>query len=459
MKQHQDDYELLSSISNMETIVNQHIHKINMTLNFLEHEHYITKDIYQQLFLQRNDIQLKNVYFLFDRSYVKPIFSMESNVTSKLSTYLDDLLRPIIEDILKQSVVNQDFDFIQCLHHHQCSSKLKPTTLLVRIKIQNFFSLFKHQSVVDRIGYLLAKHRQNQPINHISIVTIERLLELYLKYTLFIFGDYIYTFNQGMPNETRFSTLLSNLCLYYWKMKKFQDNQQFQNEFLLQYNDELFFTWNQSKENLRIFLLELKEFSDDDIDMDIEYGQQINIQNIHLENRHGQLYSTMNTSSVLLPYVTGYPKVKYQQWFRSTLIRLIQLCSDYRDFTRQRIQMEIHCLISGYSNEFIESELEKFNRYFNVDIYQVQVNELTYQQLRSNLLKFQRWQSQNYSSIIEFNYLYDYGAHHEFQKKFHTIWSTYTNSHATLSSKQTKILLNAKHLFSLDSLLARKRES
>ncbi|CAF5022736.1 unnamed protein product, partial [Rotaria magnacalcarata] len=77
---------------------------------------------------------------------------MESNVTSKLSTYLDDLLRPTIEDILKQSVVDQDFDFIQC------SSKLKPTTLLVRIKIQNFFSLFQHQSVVDRIGYLLAKH-------------------------------------------------------------------------------------------------------------------------------------------------------------------------------------------------------------------------------------------------------------------------------------------------------------
>ncbi|CAF4969075.1 unnamed protein product, partial [Rotaria socialis] len=66
----------------METIVNQHIQKINMALNFLN------KDIYQQLVLQRNDIQLKNVYFLFDRSYVKPIFSMESNVTSKLSTYL-----------------------------------------------------------------------------------------------------------------------------------------------------------------------------------------------------------------------------------------------------------------------------------------------------------------------------------------------------------------------------------
>ncbi|CAF4603762.1 unnamed protein product, partial [Rotaria socialis] len=35
MKQHQDDYELVSSISNMETIVNQHIQKINMALNFL----------------------------------------------------------------------------------------------------------------------------------------------------------------------------------------------------------------------------------------------------------------------------------------------------------------------------------------------------------------------------------------------------------------------------------------
>ncbi|CAF4932838.1 unnamed protein product, partial [Rotaria socialis] len=340
MKQHQDDYELVSSISNMETIVNQHIQKINMALNFLN------KDIYQQLVLQRNDIQLKNVYFLFDRSYVKPIFSMESNVTSKLSTYLDNLLRPTIEDILKDTFVDQDFDFIQRLQ--QCSSKIKPTTLLVRIKIQNFFSLFQHQSVVDRIGYLLAKHRQNQPINHISIVTIERLIELYLKYTLFIFEDYIYTFNHGMPNETRFSTLLSNLCLYYWKTKKFNNN-----EFILQYNDELFFTWNQSKDNLDRFLDTLKEFFYGDyIDLKIEYGQQINIQNIHLENRHGQLYSTMNTSSLLLPYVTGYPKVKYQKWFRSTLIRLIQLCSDYQDFTRQRIQTEIHCLISGYSNEF-----------------------------------------------------------------------------------------------------------
>ncbi|CAF4750255.1 unnamed protein product, partial [Rotaria socialis] len=109
MKQHQDDYELVSSISNMETIVNQHIQKINTALNFLN------KDIYQQLVLQRNDIQLKNVYFLFDRSYVKPIFSMESNVTSKLSTYLDNLLRPTIEDILKDTFVDQDFDFIQRL--------------------------------------------------------------------------------------------------------------------------------------------------------------------------------------------------------------------------------------------------------------------------------------------------------------------------------------------------------
>ena len=68
----------------------------------------------------------------------------------------------------------------------------------------------------------------------------------------------------------------------------------------------------------------------------------------------------MNMSSIVLPYVTDYPKVKYQQWFRSTLIHLIQLCSNYRDFTRQRIQMEIQCLISGYSNEFIENDENEY---------------------------------------------------------------------------------------------------
>ncbi|CAF3634239.1 unnamed protein product, partial [Rotaria sp. Silwood2] len=118
---------------------------------------------------------------------------------------------------------------------------------------QNFLSLAPHQSVVDRIGYLLAKHRQNHPINHISIVTIERLLELYLKYTLFIYQDHIYSFNRGMSNQTHFNTLLSSLCLYYWITKKFNNN-----EFILQYTDELFFTWNQSKDNLNTFLDTLK---------------------------------------------------------------------------------------------------------------------------------------------------------------------------------------------------------
>ncbi|CAF4781195.1 unnamed protein product, partial [Rotaria socialis] len=132
--------------------------------------------------------------------------------------------------------------------------------------------------------------------------------------------------------------------------------------------------------------------------------------------------------------------------------RLIHVCSNYQDFTRERINMEIIYLISGYSNEFIENELEKFNSYFNVNIYELQTNEFMYKQLRSRLFKFQRCQN---STVIEFFYFYDYGPYHEFKKKFFGIWSTYTNSHTQLSSKQTKINLTVKHLFSLNHLLTR----
>lgn len=443
MKQHQDDYEPVSSISNMDTIVNQHIAKFNKRLNWLEHKHYITKDIQQQLFLhQHNDIQLKKVNFLLDdKSNVKPIFSMESNITTKLSTYLDDLLRPTIEDILKQSVVNNDLDFIQRLSNPSCL-KLQKTTLFVGIKIQNFFNMFTCQSIVNRIMYLLTKHCNNQPINHVSIVAIEYLLELYLRHTLFVYQDHIYSFNRGMSNQTYFNTLLSSLCLYYWTTKKFNNN-----EFLLQYKNEIFFTWNQSQDNLPTFLDTLNDFYGDDIDLKIEYGEKIIIQNIYLENHHGKLYTTMNPTSMILPYVTGYPKLKYQKWFHSTLIRLIQVCTNYQDFTRQRINMEICCLTSGYSYEFIENELENFNRYFNVNIYQVQTNEIIYQQLRLHVLKCQPRPSQN--SMIEFTYLYDYGPYHEFKKRFSYIWST-------LSLKQPKLVLNVQHSFSLNNLLVKK---
>ena len=442
MKHYEDNYELQSSISNMEMIVNQRIHKINMKLNFLLDKHYITKDIYQQLFLQRNDIQLKNIEFLLDeQSNVKPIVSMELNVTSKLATYLNDLLRPTIEDILKQSVVHDDLDFIQRLYNSS-DFKLQKTTLLVRIKIQNFFNLFLCQSTVNRIMYLLTKHCQNQPIQQISIMAIECLLELYLQHTLFIYQDHIFSFNRGMSNQTQLNTLLSSLCLYYWKTKKFNNN-----EYLLQYKNEIVFTWNQSKDNLLTFLDTLKEFYGDSIDMKIEYGQKITIQNIYLENYHGQFRTTLNPTSMMIsiPYVTGYPKVKYQKWFRSTLISLIQLCSNYQDFTRQRIDMEISCLISGYSHEFIENELENFNLFFNENIYQIQTHELIYQQLRSRLLKLQPRKSQD--SIIKFTYLYDYGPYHEFKQKFCHIWSTST------SKQYKKILFNVQHSFSLNNLL------
>ncbi|CAF4975300.1 unnamed protein product, partial [Rotaria socialis] len=161
------------------------------------------------------------------------------------------------------------------------------------------------------------------------------------------------------------------------------------------------------------------------------------------------------STSMILPYVTGYPKVKYQKWFRSTLIRLIQLCTNYQDFTRQRINMEICCLTSGYSHEFIENELQNFNRYFNVNIYQIQTNELIYQQLRSHLFKFPSRKSSN--SIIQFTYLYDYGPYHEFKNTFSHIWSTYTNSNPILSLKQFKILFNVQHSFSLNNLLVQNK--
>ncbi|CAF3189478.1 unnamed protein product [Rotaria socialis] len=449
MNEHEEDYERLCHRTNMDIEIKQRISKMNKIFNYLEHGHSITQDIHQQLFLHYDDIQLKPIHFLFDGTSIKPMVSMKYNLTWKLSIYLDDLLRSTIEDLFKQqSIVNDDFNFIQCCS----SSKLKSTTLLVRIKIQNFFTMFSYQSNVNRIIHVLANHCQSHLINGLSVNVIESLIELYLQHTLFIYQDHIYSFNRGMPSDTHLNRLLSTLCLYYWRKKMFNDNQQFQNEFLLQYTDELLFTWNQSKEHLHVFLKNLKEFYGDTIEMNIEFGMKINIKHIHIENRHGQLYTKMNTSSLILPYVTNYPKVQYQQWFRSTLIRLIHVCSNDQDFTREQINMEIIYLISGYSNEFIENELEKFNSYFNVNIYELQTNEFMYKQLRSRLFKFQRCQN---STVIEFFYFYDYGPYHEFKKKFFSIWSTYTNSHTLLSSKQTKINLTVKHLFSLNHLLTR----
>lgn len=193
---------------------------------------------------------------------------------------------------------------------------------------------------------------------------------------------------------------------------------------------------------------------------------------MHLENRSGQLYTRVYhpTKRALraLPYVVGHAKHKYRHWFRSALVRAVQFSTNYQDFDQERIYLEMSCLLSGYSIDFIENELKKFYHSFDIDTFRLNMNGTVYEKLRRRLIDFIDVQHRNATKdkeledqdrLIRLYYLYDYGPYRLFKEKFTEIWDKYIKTHPKLKPNNIKIILNAKHIFSLHTLLAEQKPS
>jgi hypothetical protein len=156
------------------------------------------------------------------------MISTHHSATSKLAQYLKQLLRPFISRHMNQIIFANEADFIEKLYlytnqeHH-----LHPTTLFVTIKITNFHTMMiSHKSIIDTLGNFLAGHSATNALNYTSIVTmnqrpqsisidtIKKLTELYLKNNIFYYNEKIYGFTKGAPNSLLLSEILSNIYLF-----------------------------------------------------------------------------------------------------------------------------------------------------------------------------------------------------------------------------------------------------
>lgn len=112
--------------------------------------------------------------------------------------------------------------------------------------------------------------------------------------------------------------------------------------FIDRYQNEIFFTWKNSQNELNN-LLETMKIQYTNVHFQTSIGTKVNYLNLLISNRNGELYTRVNRSSstknYLLPYVTGYSKLSHSHWFRTALIRAVCCCSSVDDFHEERIYL------------------------------------------------------------------------------------------------------------------------
>ncbi|CAF1502789.1 unnamed protein product [Adineta ricciae] len=117
-----------------------------------------------------------------------------------------------------------------------------------------------------------------------------------------------------------------------------------------------------------------------------------------------------------LPYVVGQSKMRHSEWFRSALLRAVCYCSSAEDFHQERIYPELTYLVNGYSFYFVESHVQHFFDYFELQMQR----STQLQELNDN------------NQVARFNYYYNYWPRCEFNRYFHELWSRHFASHPTL---------------------------
>ena len=196
-------------------------------------------------------------------------------------------------------------------------------------------------------------------------------------------------------------------------------------------------------------------------------GQSVQFCNIHVENRQGCLYTRL-AHPYTLPFVVGDAKAEHSRWLQAALMRAGQVCSNVSDFVEERIDLEMACLLAGYSLDFLELHLRYFFRTTNTEAIRFSMSQVAYDTLRHRLFTLaeqQRTRLEKYQEmedkerVLHLHYLHDYGPRTRFHERFHQIWTTYLKEDPQLSNEKTKIILHTKHVYSLNALLGEQKPS
>ena len=148
--------------------------------------------------------------------------------------------------------------------------------------------------------------------------------------------------------------------------------------------DELFFTWNESKEKLRDRLNTIHA-QDLCIQMTITIDETINYLDVNIGHLDGdlkiQVAHELDIEPYALPYVFGHPRHQYASLPRAALMRAVRCCADVSRFANELEDLQLSFEYNGFEADFFTDKFQLFLEEFDaVELGALQCGETYYDQ-------------------------------------------------------------------------------
>lgn len=136
--------------------------------------------------------------------------------TTKISKFLDKILRPIFDDKCRATTIIDGAHLINELHKHTNKRPLQPATLFCTFDIHNLYTMLPQDEALNVLAEFLHEHGYRK-VKGIALDTIRKLASMVLKANVFVYEKKIYQQTTGGAMGSSFTLTLANIFMWKWQ--------------------------------------------------------------------------------------------------------------------------------------------------------------------------------------------------------------------------------------------------
>ncbi|CAF4204798.1 unnamed protein product, partial [Adineta steineri] len=343
---------------------NEILDKVIQLLNKLRSKKLILKWQYEEMIPDRTKCELAHLYFNpkthMDGIPVRPIENTIPASTTKISKFLDKILRPLFHDKCKDTTIIDGAHLINELNKYNNKGLLKSTTLFCTFDIHNLYTMLPQEESLAILVEFLNVHGYKK-VKCIDPITLKELASIVLQENAFAYDKKIYKQTTGGAMGSSFTLTLANIFMWHWQ-KRLVDEQTKTGEFYGRYIDDIFMTWNKSEQDLKDLLDQANQWHPN-IKLDYKISHSLPFLDVLLTNDYGTLttsvYHKPAAEPCVVPFISDHPRHVFTNVIKTSLARAVRYSSTFKAFHYERLYIKLMLLYNGYPSTFIENEFNK----------------------------------------------------------------------------------------------------
>ncbi|CAF4004594.1 unnamed protein product [Rotaria sordida] len=317
------------------------LQRTNQYLLNLRLAKWITQKQYEQLCVQVDEVELAHLYYLPKAhkpgTPLRPIISGLKHPTIKISKFLDDLLRPLFDKMALNTTVMSGFELVKKLQEWS-QVNMKKETILCTVDVADLYTMIPQVEGVLALKKMLDFLHIKQ-IKELKVEAIIRLARFVMQNNYFKYNGQYYHQIRGGAMGSPLTLTIANCYMFFYERDIVR---QISNSggLYLRYIDDLFIIINWP---VRHFIKQIDRWNkfDENIKLSANINSYADFLDVHMENRDGQLFTTVyykpSYEPYYLPYNSVHPTHMKKNIAFAMLLRAIRYCSTFDAYIKERI--------------------------------------------------------------------------------------------------------------------------